>query len=125
VIPGLGLCAFHAATPLEKKSWEQAGGRATAQDALEPDVAARLIKLRSLDAVPATLNRLARAVASGLLPVRLATVVNSIAGTSISALKAIEELAERERNAHRELSDSELDAAIEAAIERYMQKRNQ
>ena len=80
------------------------------------------INLGSLAEIPATLEAVARAVAGGRLDFKAGNTVVLAVNGAASAFRAMADIDERERKRVAELSDAELDAAFDKAVERYLKR---
>lgn len=111
-VPGKQLCAAH--DPETRAKAQSEGGKSWGAERrpsfLSAEQAAESIKLQSRTDVPATIEAVARAVASGELDTKVGNALFIAANAALSAADSIDKASNKNASS---LSDEELEAAVE------------
>lgn len=87
---------------------------------LSANEAARIIRLAHRGDVPGTIEAVARAIACGELDTRIGSALIVAAGAVVQAINSVDRAA---KHAAANMTDDELDAAIESEIEERLKRR--
>lgn len=113
---GQPYCGLHDPESTARLKGGEARAQLTTRPKVETEEALRL-KLSTLAEVPATMEAVAQAVATGAIDPKQGSAIVFAASTAVGAHKAIDDIAEREKKRAEQLTDEELEETIRKVVQ--------